>query len=1115
MKLKKLASALLSSVIMFTMAFTPTNILADNTETNFSVDVNFTAMSSVPVYSKATGQGFISKSNAILPEKAKREVADTSKISVTSDNGAQVTESDGNYLKYVDSEDWNYGGLIYRVDTNAPGAYHLEVEVTGDSSDTWIAPTGMRADRLTGTSPWDTAGLVRRLTSAKWDGSKWTYDFVTGQDFIEIEIEPNKLPTPNSPKTVGVKSIKITPLNPNTAGDKPTIHILGDSTQKTYTFISTISTWGQTLIDYFDLEKVNVVNYSMGGRAMKSNYIEGRIDDILMRGKEGDFVFIHSAHNDESGSPTSRFIRGTQYGTLEQNNTLYNEWLDMYIAAIKSRGMTPVLVTSMPRTGNGRYSENSSKPNGFNPDAPGNMRTKAKTSSEIGLVELYAGAKEYIDSLDSAEIFGIYNSFEAGETPAASDGASQANGQEKSDGTHYREAAARQWCRIMLQSIYNQSVATEDTYNDKDIMTKLTSYMKSDVKTAAQSGDWSTVFPEMAVDVSAKGVVPGAEQQPKENYYYRNSIEKLLQLGIMKKDSNNKFYPTNIITVGDFARSVEKAFDLEKNSLTSYTKTYEELQNEGKVSLISVKDNENVYNADFESVSLKSTSLASTIGEVEAKVLDGNTVVNLKNIDKGIIVAAKYIGEKLQDLKTSNITSDKSAYTISGIEADSIFVWDSLESMKPLCETYKINSSAEGEFKKVIVNKPDGAKITIYNESDHKTYNANVKQVETNSIISDNDFFTLKSPSRIVSGTDKNGTFNNNDVKTDYIEIRNDGREFTYTAKANGTLTLYMRAGNSKDIVCKNINSDKTEIKYITGKKEEDGASVYNSVDFTVEAGNEYQLYVVSGTGRLFGVQFANEYENSTNSLSVSDGTTIRVIVERENNNWLIDSILVNGIKVNNAIGSSLKKECTFTVSGNTTVSANLIENTEPKLVEITIIPIDAKLTREAMAAILYDAYVLKYGKNKDGNWEKPVYMTKYNGTSLAPDHPDYDPNFPPTSGNYYPLKDWTKLEDVADSKSFNSALYGKSKEVYNLGLMRADTDVSRGTYTNGTKFEPKQEVTRAKAAKVLAFLYTLTRPVNGEGSESQILPNGNLAANTEEIPIPNPNAPSTPVETK
>ena len=67
MKLKKLASALLSSVIMFTMAFTHTNILADNTRTNFSVDVNFTAMSSVPVYSKATGQGFISKSNAILP----------------------------------------------------------------------------------------------------------------------------------------------------------------------------------------------------------------------------------------------------------------------------------------------------------------------------------------------------------------------------------------------------------------------------------------------------------------------------------------------------------------------------------------------------------------------------------------------------------------------------------------------------------------------------------------------------------------------------------------------------------------------------------------------------------------------------------------------------------------------------------------------------------------------------------------------------------------------------------------------------------------------------------------------------------------------------------------
>ena len=226
----------------------------------------------------------------------------------------------------------------------------------------------MDASRLTGTSNWDNAGEVSRTATAVWSDNVWSYDFGTGQDFIEIEIEPKSLASASSPQTVGVKKITVTPIEVKAAGDKPTIHILGDSTQKTYTFNETISAWGQTLVNYFDPEKVNVINYSMGGRAMKSNYNEGRFDEILVTGREGDFVFIHSAHNDETIS-TNRFSRGsgTVTDNLAVNNEMYNKWLDMYVEAIKARGMTPVLVTAMPRTGSGKYSESSTEPNGFNP----------------------------------------------------------------------------------------------------------------------------------------------------------------------------------------------------------------------------------------------------------------------------------------------------------------------------------------------------------------------------------------------------------------------------------------------------------------------------------------------------------------------------------------------------------------------------------------------------------------------------------------------------------------------------------------------------------------------------------------------------------------------------
>ncbi|MBQ2669179.1 MAG: S-layer homology domain-containing protein [Clostridia bacterium] len=110
-------------------------------------------------------------------------------------------------------------------------------------------------------------------------------------------------------------------------------------------------------------------------------------------------------------------------------------------------------------------------------------------------------------------------------------------------------------------------------------MTALVGLMRSDVQTAAASAnhDWSAVFPEMASDVSAVDVVPGATKQAEANYYYRNNIEKALQLGLLHKDTENLFKPTQTITVGEYARAIEKAFGLAANALTGYTKTYAQL----------------------------------------------------------------------------------------------------------------------------------------------------------------------------------------------------------------------------------------------------------------------------------------------------------------------------------------------------------------------------------------------------------------------------------------------------------------------------------------------------------------------------------------------------------
>lgn len=1050
---------------------------------------DFTALDEVPVYSSETGKGFVSQSGAIMPAGSERKTAPVSEITINAD-GASVTESDGSYIvSSADSpEGYNYGGLIYRADVGKPGAYRITVEIEGNKDNTRIAPTGMEAGRLTGTSAWDTAGLVNRETSASWDGSVWTYDYATGDSFIEIEIEPTTCPTVSAPQTVTVKNIRIEPLSVNEAGDKPTIHILGDSTQKTYTFNSPISAWGQTLASYFDLDKVNVVNYSMGGRSMKANYTEGRTDDVLLRGKVGDYVFIHSAHNDETNTARDRFSRGTNFGTLEENNELYNRWLDFYVSAIKARGMTPVFVTAMPRTNKGVYTESAEKPNGFNPDSPGNMRAKAASDPEVGLIELYEGAKAYIDSIDDNEVLSIYNSLEAGETPA--DGVVNGN---TGDGTHYREAAAKQWSRIMLQSIYDQSVASSDQYADKDIMQELTGYMKEEVVDAAASGDWTEVFPEMASDVSAVGIEPGAVPQAEENFYYRNAIEKTLQLGILHKDTDNLFHPTDTITVGEFARAVEKAFGLEENSLTSYTKTYSELTAETPTASPTAPPTASPTAPPTEAPALTVTAA------------DGKTVIETTGMNSGVVIAAVKDATGTSAVKTAEITGE--TITIDGIEANAVYAWESFESMKPLCNAYIEGSVsiAESDTYTVTVSQPtEGGKVTVYDESSYNTFTVNIGSgIESGQVISDNDYFTLTAPQVIVNKTDKGGVFDNDEITIDYIELHSSNDKLAgYTAKADGTLTAYMRFVGNKYITLENLTDSTKVQKYIDGSLTAGTSdNVYAALSFEVEAGKSYLLYSQGGTGRLFGINYSSDYPSSQTELTVAAGSVIRITAAADAY-WLNDTITVNGESV------SEEKECTYTVNGDITVSATFVENPEPKLVETTVIASDAALTREAMGAILYDAYLLRFGKDESGAWNKPKYMTDYNGTVRPPDDPDYDPNITQDgSTQYYPNTGWAALTDLDE---FDDSLYGKAKEVYNLGLMRTEQGIARGSIANGTEIEPKAEVTRAKAAKTLNFIYILTQPVNGE---SQVLPEGNLAAE-KAAPIESPNydAPSTPI---
>ena len=561
MKRQKVVSALMSFVMLFSCfaGFTLSVSAEDVSNETAYKTFNFTSAdiaetikvdSTDLAYTKEKGYGFVAETSS-MPSR----LLNTSLITA-SDDGFSVTEDgSGEYLHNTNGNNYNYGGMVFRVDVSEAGAYGLTVKIAKDSTqnNTSIAVNGTKAKDIKNGGSWDSSGLVLKNNIASFkDDTTWEYDFVTGEKYIEFEIEPSVLPKAGASQTVCISSIQMTKIANKTAaaGEKPTLFILGDSTLKTYTFEEAgMSGYGQVLKNMFDEGKINVINYSMGGRSMKAMWFENRFNDALMTAKEGDFMIIHSAHNDEStgleAGPEARFGRGS-------NTQTYTRWLnDIYIPAMKSRGVTPILVTSMPRTNNGLAIEK------FNPDAPALMTEAAKNDSEVLLVDLNTNAKSYMAEYGADQVKAIYMSIEAGETPGKTNSGSYANGHpdNKIDGTHYKEAAAKVWCKIIAEEIYKEG----DKADAKPKMAELKGYLKDIVTEACKSGDFTKVYPEWTNDVSLVKSGNGS--------YYRNQIEKLLSLGVMSKDENNNFRPDENMSTNEFIEALCAIWALDLNDV--------------------------------------------------------------------------------------------------------------------------------------------------------------------------------------------------------------------------------------------------------------------------------------------------------------------------------------------------------------------------------------------------------------------------------------------------------------------------------------------------------------------------------------------------------------------
>jgi lysophospholipase L1-like esterase len=492
-----------------------------------------------PLYDAALGYGFVQQT-AALPARAVHTATIRS-----NGIGFVISEPTFEAEKGFEALNYNNFGMTFRIKA-APGAYAIHVRTTSDAADTIVSVSGMQTSRLLRAGFWDAASLLPNRTTISASGHDWDYRYVNGQDFIEIEVEPARVDT-----LVGIEEITVTPIpmQQRPANVLPAVFTLGDSTVKSYTFDEApMSGWGQVFDQLFEPARVRVVNYSNGGRSFRNAYAEGRFNDLLLAGYPGDVVLVQFGHNDESEDEMRRFGRGA-------TEAMYEAMIrNVYLPAIRTRGMIPVLVTPMSRV-NGRQKSGEPYANSFKKRHFPELMKKIGLEEHVTVVDLNTRSIEYYNQAGIAAITAMVMSIEAGETPGKTNDGSYANGHpaNKIDGTHYKEALAKQFARIIVTEL-----ARLGKQGDA-VAARLTAQLRGDVQAAIASSDWSAIYPEIANDI-----------RDGDGAYYRNQIEKLIQLGALHKDAKGNFNPDLPMQAREFITALARLMGLAPDALPPY-----------------------------------------------------------------------------------------------------------------------------------------------------------------------------------------------------------------------------------------------------------------------------------------------------------------------------------------------------------------------------------------------------------------------------------------------------------------------------------------------------------------------------------------------------------------
>ncbi|MDW7692936.1 rhamnogalacturonan acetylesterase [Flammeovirgaceae bacterium SG7u.111] len=209
--------------------------------------------------------------------------------------------------------------------------------------------------------------------------------------------------------------------------DIPTIFLAGNSTmvdQENEPWAS----WGQMVPTFFKNDIV-VANFAESGESLRSFVGEKRLQKVMSKMKEGDYLFIEFAHNDQKAK-----------GPHEEVIARYKESLKMFIQEAREKGATPVLVTSMHRR---NFDEHGKIKNTLE-DFPETMRQTA-AEEHIALIDLNEMSKLFYEAMgpeDSKKAFVHY--------PA---GTFEGQAKDLADNTHFNTYGAHQLAKCIVEGI--------------------------------------------------------------------------------------------------------------------------------------------------------------------------------------------------------------------------------------------------------------------------------------------------------------------------------------------------------------------------------------------------------------------------------------------------------------------------------------------------------------------------------------------------------------------------------------------------------------------------------------------------------------------------------------